>query len=83
MEIQIVVKELYWVFFTPFSNNNYKDLEVGKTKFRKNISFRKRELEDVITILKKDLLSNFEISLYGGEDGKTFKDFESNQLGLF
>lgn len=69
--------------FSPFSNNNYKSIEIGEKKYRKNISFRKQELENVRDILKRGLLNNFEITLYGGEEnGKVNTDIESNQLGF-
>ena len=70
--------------FSPFSNNNFKNVEVEGKNLRKKISFRKSELEVMCNILEEGLLKNFEVSLYGGEDnGKAYSDFESNQLGLF
>lgn len=71
-------------FFSPFNNSNYKSIQVGEKTYRRNISFRKQELENVCILLKRNLLSSFEISLYGGEsDGKINTDFKSNQLGFF
>lgn len=71
-------------FFSPFSNGNYISIEDEGKRYRKHIFFRKHELEVVCDILKKGLLSNFEITLYGGkENGKAYTDIESNQLGLF
>lgn len=70
--------------FSPFNNSNYKNIVDGEKKYRKNISFRKHELEVACNILKEDILSDFEVSLYGGEEsGKAYTNFESDQLGLF
>lgn len=54
--------------FSPFSNNNFKNVEVEGKNLRKKISFRKSELEVMCNILEEGLLKNFEVSLYGGED---------------
>lgn len=71
-------------FFSPFNNSNYKNVQVGEKSHRKVVSFKKQELENVRMLLKSDLLSHFEVSLYGGENsGKTNTDFESSQLGFF
>ena len=71
-------------FFSPFNNSNYKSIQVGEKTHRRIVSFRKQELENVCILLKRDLLSSFEISLYGGEnDGKIDTDLKPNQLGLF
>lgn len=70
--------------FSPFNNSNYKSIQDDEKSYRRVVSFKKPELEEVCTLLKRDLLSSFEISLYGGENGgKNDTEFGANQLGLF
>ena len=70
--------------FTPFTNSNYKDIELEGKTLRKKVSFKKRELERICDILQKGLLNKYKVSLYGGmESGKNTEKSESGQLGFF
>lgn len=70
--------------FTPFNNANYKLIQTGNESLRKIISFRKKDIQELIRILSKGILKNFEITLYGEEgNGETETNAKSDQLGLF
>lgn len=67
--------------FTSYGNNYYIEEKVSGRKSRKTIAIRK---DFLVEQLKRGLLKNFEISLYGSsKNGKPDTDFESNQLELF
>lgn len=70
--------------FTPLSNSNYKLVQTNNDSERKSVSFRKKDLEELIRILSKGILKNFKITLYGDEDnGEAETNIKSDQLGLF
>lgn len=68
--------------FTPYGNSFYiEQKEDDQKKCRKLVSIRKEAIEE---ILKKGILKNFEISLYGSEgNDKPDTDFKPSQLGFF
>ena len=67
--------------FTSYGNSYYIEDTTSGKKRRKTMSIRK---DDLLSLLKKSVLKNFEISLYGSnENGEPDTDFESSQLGLF
>lgn len=70
--------------FTPFSNFNYKSIVEGETHRRKNISFKRSQMERVCDILQNGLLRSYEVTFYGGENfGKIITNAGTDQLGLF
>lgn len=68
-------------FFTPFDNSNYKTTSNGE---RKIVKFGREELKSLIKILSTDILSNYELSIYGDDDdGQNNSNTKQSQLGLF
>lgn len=72
-------------FFTPLSNENYKNVEERGIRRRKRVSFGRFQMEEVRGLLKKGLLKEFEVTFYGGkgENEKTDTNARADQLGLF
>lgn len=74
--------------FTPFANENYKNVSVeGKERRnRKRVSFGRHQLEEVRVILQKEILKDFDVTIYGGGkdgNGEAGSNAGTDQLGLF
>lgn len=70
--------------FTPFSNSNYKNIEVDNNMKRKPVSYKNDDLHQLIQLLSNTILKGFNISIYRGDsNGKLDTDFTGNQLELF
>lgn len=63
--------------FTPFSNSSYKLINDK----RRNVKFGKEDLQKVIDVLAKGILSGYDITIYGSNDnGEAKTNIKSNQL---
>ncbi len=73
-------------FFTPFANENYRNVQEDDMLRRKRVSFGRHQLEEVRELLKKELLKDFEVMIYEGgkgRNGEADSDTGTNQLGFF
>lgn len=71
--------------FTPIISNNYKtvNLENGE-KTRKIASFSIKDVENLIEMLKNEILNQYEVYIYGKrKNRRDSKKTSGNQLGLF
>lgn len=71
--------------FTPVISNNYKTVNLGDgVKVRKVASFTNLDLQNMIEVLKKKILGQYEVSIYGKRKNKRYSEETSgDQLGLF
>ena len=72
--------------FTAVTTSRYKDIIVEEKTTRKVVSFRKKELRELISVLKKDIFNDFKIDIYRDkvENGqKNITESGTGQLGLF
>lgn len=70
-------------FFTPFRNYNIKEFNYEGYKERKSVSFRKQDLQNLINVLKRDLLKHFRVLTLEEEYEENSASAGSGQLGLF
>ena len=71
--------------FTPLHNSNHKAIKDGDgNSIRTKVSFRQKDLENLISQLKKHVFHHYDISIYRRKrnDGHNPK-ITGNQLGLF
>ena len=71
--------------FTPIISNNYRTVDTGDgVKVRKVATFTNVDLHNMIEVLKKKILCQYEVSIYGKRKNKRDSEETSrNQLGLF
>lgn len=70
--------------FTPFYNSNYKSVKTENGTKRKAVSFREENLDELIQILTRSILTGFNISVYRSDsDRQLDTNTTRDQLGFF